>query len=311
MTTAPMPLEVEFIPALSRRRALSRVFQAVGLAACLVMISVLVVLIGTVMIEGWRFVSARFLSAFPSMLEPEQSGVKHALVGSIYLVVTTVVIAVPFGVGAAVYLNEYAPDTRLNRLIQLNIANLAGVPSVVYGLLGLAVFVRAMTLGRSILAAGLTMALLVLPVIITTTREALQAVPDSIRQAAYGLGATRWQTIRAHVLPAAIPGILTGVILSVSRTIGEAAPLVVVGAVASMASTPGGLAEGTWWQRTVAAWTDHFSVLPIQIYQWSKQPEPIFRHLAAAAILVLLCGLLALNSVAVGIRFWQQRRKTW
>lgn len=313
MRTVSMPIGVhaEFVPALSRRRVISRCFQGLGLIACLVMVSALTVLIWTVIAEGWRFVTLRFMTSFPSTLDPESSGVKHALVGSLYVVVTTAVIAVPIGVGAAIYLNEYATDSRLNRLIQLNIANLAGVPSVVYGLLGLAVFVRFLTLGRSVLAAGLTMALLVLPVIITTTRESLQAVPDSIRQAAYGLGATRWQTVRAHVLPAALPGIMTGIILSVSRTIGEAAPLVVVGAVAYATSTPGSAVEGGWWQQLSGALGDKFSALPIQIFQWSKQPEPVFRHLAAAAILILLAGLLALNSLAVGIRFWYQRRKTW
>jgi phosphate transport system permease protein len=205
---------------------------------------------------------------------------------------------VPVGIAAAIYLEEYAPDNRLTRFIHLNIANLAGVPSVVYGLLGLTVFVRWCAFGRSVLAGAAALALLVLPVVIIASREALLAVPKSIREAAYAVGATRWQTIRHHVLPAALPGILTGVILALSRAIGEAAPLIVVGAVAYIRAVPHGP-------------LDPFSALPIKIFNWSELAAPEFVRLAGAAILVLLALLLSMNAVAVGIRAWQQRREPW
>jgi phosphate transport system permease protein len=202
------------------------------------------------------------------------------------------------GVAAAIYLEEYAPDNRFTRLIQVNIANLAGVPSIVYGILGLAVFVRWLRFDRSVLAGALTLSLLIMPVIIIASREALLAVPQSIRHAAYALGATRWQTIRSHVLPAALPGIMTGVILAVSRAVGEAAPLLMIGALTYVAFVP----EGP---------LDAFTALPIQIYDWCDRPQPEFHHLAAAGIIVLLGILLPMNAVAVALRAWHQRRRAW
>jgi phosphate transport system permease protein len=202
------------------------------------------------------------------------------------------------GVAAAVYLEEYAPNNRLTRFIHINISNLAGVPSIVYGLLGLAVFVRTLGLGRSVISGALTLTLLVLPVIIIASREALRAVPQSFRHAAYAVGATRWQTIRAHVLPAAVPGITTGVILALSRAIGEAAPLIFLGAQVYITFVPRGL-------------RDEFAVLPIQIYTWTDQPQAEFHHLAAAGIIVLLGTLIPMNALAIGVRAWHQRRKAW
>jgi phosphate transport system permease protein len=233
----------------------------------------------------------------------ERAGVRTALLGSLAMILITILVAFPTGVGAAIYLEEYAdPRLRINRLIQINIDNLAGVPSIVYGILGLAIFVRALQPftsgaifgsasdnGRTILAAALTMALLILPVIIINAQEAIRAVPSSLRQAAYGLGATRWQTIWHHVLPYALPGIMTGTILAVSRAIGETAPLIVVGAATFITQDPTGPFS-------------RFTALPIQIYNWTTRPQPEFRNIAAAAILVLLLTLLTMNAAAIFLR---------
>ena len=235
--------------------------------------------------------------------QPELAGVRTALLGSLYLILITILAAFPVGVGAAIYLEEYADQrSRINRLIQTNIENLAGVPSIVYGMLGLAIFVRALepitsgnlfgaagANGRTILSAGLTMALLVLPILIINAQEAIRAVPKSLRDASYGLGATQWQTIWNHVLPSALPGILTGTILSVSRAIGETAPLIVVGASTLITKDPTGAFS-------------NFTALPIQIYNWTTRPQEAFRHIAAAAILVLLVTLITLNAFAIFLR---------
>lgn len=234
---------------------------------------------------------------------PEQSGVRTAILGSLAIILITILVAFPIGVGAAIYLEEYASrKSWLNRVIQTNIDNLAGVPSIVYGILGLALFVRGLEPltsgaifgveggnGRTILSAGLTMALLVLPILIINAQEAIRAVPNSLRQASYGLGATRWQTIWSHVLPNALPGILTGTILAISRAIGETAPLIVVGASTYITNDPTGPFSS-------------FTALPIQIYNWTTRPQPAFQHIAAAAILVLLILLLSLNTVAIFLR---------
>lgn len=239
--------------------------------------------------KSW--ISASFLSSTMSTV-PALAGVRTALLGSLYMIVLTMLIAVPIGVGAAIYLEEYASDSRLNRLIQTNINNLAGVPSIIYGMLGLAIFVRSLdriTNGRTILSAALTMALLILPLLIIASQEAIRSVPRSLRLASFGLGATKWQTIWHHVLPSAFPGILTGVILSISRAIGETAPLIVVGASTYIVTDPNGPFS-------------NFTTLPIQIYNWTQQPQPQFNDIAAAAIVVLLVLLLTLNSIAIFLR---------
>ena len=241
----------------------------------------------------------------PQSSKPLEAGVRTALLGSIWTILVTILVAFPIGVGAALYLEEYARDTGFNRLIQTNINNLAGVPSIIYGMLGLAIFVRTLapitsgavfnanvsdaSNGRTLLSAGLTLALLVLPLIIINTQEAVKAVPDSLRQASYALGATQWQTIWHHVLKNAIPGILTGTILAISRAIGETAPLVVVGAATYITFDPNNVFS-------------KFTTLPIQIYQWSSRPQAEFQNIAGAAILVLLILLLSLNSFAILMR---------
>jgi phosphate transport system permease protein len=254
-----------------------------------------------------RFVSWLTLDTVtrPQSSEAVTAGVRTAILGSLWTILITILVAFPLGVGAAVYLEEYAADNRLSRLIRTNINNLAGVPSIVYGILGLAIFVRAMAAltsgalfglvdpttanGRTILSAGLTLALLVLPIIIINAQEAIRAVPQSLRKASYGLGATRWQTVWSHVLPNALPGILTGTILAVSRAIGETAPLVVVGASTAISFDP-------------SSPFSKFTTLPIQIYQWTARPQAEWRHLAAAAIVILLALLLSLNASAILLR---------
>ena len=287
-----------FVPRIEGRRRKGRLFAiACGLLS-LIGLAVLGILIVRVLWEGATWVTRAFLTSFPSVLAPETAGIKSALWGSIWLIAITVLSSVPMGVAAAVYLEEYAPHNRLTRFIHLNINNLAGVPSIVYGILGLTVFVRWCRFDRSVLAGALTLSLLVLPVIIIASREALIAVPQSIRLAAYALGATKWQTARSHVLPAALPGIMTGIILAVSRASGEAAPLIRIGALTYVAFVPQGP-------------LDAFTALPIQIYAWSDQPQPEFHHLAAAGIIVLLGILFPMNAVAIGVRAWHQRKKAW
>ncbi len=247
----------------------------------------------------------------PQSSEAVTAGVRTAILGSLWTIAITILVAFPLGVGAAIYLEEYASDSWLNRLIQTNINNLAGVPSIIYGILGLAIFVRAMAAltsgaifgladpttanGRTILSAGLTMALLVLPIIIINAQEAIRAVPQSLRKASYGLGATKWQTVWSHVLPNGLPGILTGTILAVSRAIGETAPLVVVGASTAISFDP-------------SSPFSKFTALPIQIYQWTARPQAEWRHLAAAAIVILLALLLSLNASAIVLRNRFNRR---
>lgn len=239
-------------------------------------------------------VAKKFLTSFPSRYYTK-AGVYAALVGSLWLLLFTALIAVPVGIAAAVYLEEYAKKNRFSRMIEVNISNLAGVPSIVYGILGLAIFVRGIGLGRTVLAGSATMSLLIMPVIIIATREAIKAVPGSIRWGAYALGATRWQVVRHHILPIAMPGILTGIILAMSRAIGETAPMIMIGALSFVAFLP-------------KSPMDDFTVLPIQIYNWASMPSAEFQELAALGILVLLIVLLVMNSAAVFIRQKLQRR---
>jgi phosphate transport system permease protein len=248
----------------------------------------LAVLLVDVVADGLGRLDGAFLSSFASRF-PERAGVRAALAGSIWLLVLTAVFSFPVSVAAAVYLEEYAAKGWLTRAIQTNIANLAGVPSIVYGILGLALFVRTLGFGRSILSGALTLSLLVMPVIIMASQEAIRAVPSTIREAAFGLGATRWQVVSHQVLPMAFPGILTGTILALSRAIGETAPLILVGAVGFVAFTPQSV-------------MDQFTVLPLQIYSWISRPQDEFRELAAAGIIVLLLLLLTMNAAAIILR---------
>jgi phosphate transport system permease protein len=288
-SAAPVVRELGVDSARDRRRRRSGVvFWALCLAATMVGVVALLVLLTDVLMDGLGVLRPEFFTSYASRF-PERAGIKAPLFGTFWILGLTALIAFPVSVGAAIYLEEYAPKNLLTRIIQLNIANLAGVPSIVYGILGLAVFVRWMGLERSVISGALTLSILILPVIILASQEAIRAVPDSIRQAAYGLGATRWQVTRMQVLPMAMPGILTGTILALSRAVGETAPLIMIGALTFIAFTPEGL-------------MDQFTVLPIQIYNWVSRPQDEFRQIAAAAIIVLLALLLTMNAAAIILR---------
>ena len=273
-----------------------RLLQSMGILMLLLALLALAALLFDVFRDGWPRLSWAFVRGFPSRIAGN-AGIWHALVGTIYVITLTAVITVPVGIGAAIYLEEYSRGGRLSRLIEINISNLAGVPSIIYGLLGLGLFVRWMSLGPSVLAGAMTLSLLVLPVVILSTREALRAVPKSLREGSYALGATQWQTILHQVLPSAVPGILTGLILALSRAIGETAPLITLGALTYVAFTP----ETIW---------SPFTVLPIQIFNWVSRPQAAFGQNAAAGIVVLLLLLLTMNAVAIVVRDRFQRNRT-
>jgi len=279
------------------RRRTGRIAGAIFLGSTLIGVLLLAVLLLRVSQDGLPWLDWQFLTTFPSRFA-EKAGIKSALWGSLWVISFTAVIAMPVGIGAAIYLEEFAKKGRFATLIDINIANLAGVPSIVYGLLGLALFVRGLRLDRSVLSGALTLSLLILPIIVIASREALRAVPQSVRQAALALGATKWQAVRSHVLPSAIPGIATGVILALSRAIGETAPLIMIGALTYVAFTP----EGP---------LDAFTTMPIQIFNWASRPQEEFHELAAAGIIVLLCLLLTMNAVAVAIRHYFDSRHRW
>jgi phosphate transport system permease protein len=288
VTTAVNPAPAAAASGTAVRRWLDVAFQALALLVLLVALGALAALLVDVWRDGAGRLSWQFLTSFPSR-RAGNAGIYAALVGSLYVIAVTAALALPVGVAAAVYLEEYGGRSRAARFIELNIANLASVPSIIYGLLGLGLFVRAMGMGRSVLAGAATLALLVLPVVILSTREALRTVPMSIREGSYALGATKWQTIWHQVLPMATPGILTGLILSLSRAIGETAPLITIGALTYIPFAPDGL------------WSP-FTVLPIQIFNWVSRPQAEFKLVAAAAIIVLLVLLLTMNAVAILLR---------
>jgi phosphate transport system permease protein len=275
------------------RNLKERAFVALLLLAVLIGVASLVTLLIDVFRVGVPRLSVDFLTSLPSRFA-ERAGARPALFGTLWVISVCTLFSVPVGMGAAIYLEEFARRGRLATLVEVNIANLASVPSIIYGLLGLAVFVRFFAMGRSVLAGGLTLGLLVLPVIVLSGREALRAVPSSIRDGALALGATKWQTVSRQVLPAALPGFLTGIILSLSRAIGETAPLITMGALTYVTFVPNSL-------------FDRFTVLPIQIFNWTSRPQSAFAETAAAGIVVLLVVLLAMNAVAILIRNKYQR----
>ena len=278
----------EFNRNMARRKLKGHIFYALCLSAVFIGLGMLGALLYDIISDGIQRVNWSFITSFPSR-KPEQAGIQAALLGSIYVVALAGVLAFTFGVGAAIYLEEYAARNWFAKVIQVNIANLAGVPSIVYGILGLEIFVRYLALGKSVLAGGLTLALLVLPIVIIAAEEAIRAVPPSIREGGYALGATRWQAIWNLVLPQAFPGILTGIILAVSRAIGETAPLIVMGALTFVPFAPDGPLS-------------RFTVLPIQIFNWVSRPQEGFHEAAAAGIIVLLALLLSMNALAVLLR---------
>lgn len=283
-------------PQVKARKTRGQIAAQVFFLATSFAVVALSVLLLSILNDGLKGIDWEFITSKASR-RAERAGLLTALYGTLWIMALTAVMAIPIGVGAAIYLEEYAPHSWWTRMLQTNIANLAGVPSVVYGLLGLGIFANTLGLGRTIITGALTMSLLVLPIIIIAAQEAIRAVPLSLREASFALGATRWQTARSHILPVAMPGILTGTILALSRAIGETAPLLVAGASLYLTFNPSGVES-------------KYTVLPIQIYNWTSDSQQEFKDLAAAGIVVLLIVLLAMNAFAIYLRqrFSQQTR---
>lgn len=279
---------------ITKNRLKDDAFKLWGIACTFVGLLFLAIFLASILGSGLQRIDWAFITDLPSRF-PEQGGIYTALIGSLWVLVLTSFIALPLGIGAAIYLEEYAKKGRLSNILDINISNLAGVPSIIYGLLGLEIFVRVMEMGASVLAASYTLAMLILPIIIVSTREALKAVPNAIRDASYALGASKWQTVQYQLLPASFGGILTGVILALSRVVGETAPLIVVGALTYMPFAP-------------RSPMDEFTVLPIQIFHWITRPQEGFKENAAAAIILLLLITFVMNGVAVYFRNkWQKK----
>lgn len=286
--------ETSVMQQMNKRLFRNKLWKSLFLFAVALALAALVILLYRIITQGVDYLTWDFLTNFASRF-PEQAGIKAALIGSLWLMLVVAPVSMTLGIGTAIYLEEYAKKNKLNDFIRMNISNLAGVPSIVFGLLGLTIFVRMLDLGKSVLAAGLTMSLLILPVIIVAAQEAIRAVPKEQREASYGMGATKWQTIVRVVLPAAIPGILTGSILALSRAIGETAPLVVIGIPVILQFLPDGLLSS-------------FTVLPMQIFDWAKRPQEEFLFVASAGIIVLMVVLIIMNSIAIFIRNKFQKR---
>lgn len=272
-------------------------FRIVGILGTLVGLVLLGIFIGDIVVKGITRIDWDFLTSLPSR-KPERAGIYTAMMGTVWVLLLTALISFPIGIGAGIYLEEYSKKGRLANILDINITNLAGVPSIIYGLLGLEIFARVLRLGSSVLAGSMTLALLVLPIIIVATRESIKAVPQSIRDASFALGASKWQTIYNQVLPSSMGGILTGVILALSRAVGEAAPLIVVGALAYVPFAP-------------QSPMDEFSVLPIQIFNWISRPQHGFLINAAAAIIILLIITFAMNGMAIYLRNKWQKKIQW
>jgi phosphate transport system permease protein len=279
-------------PAKVARR--NRLFSILLLLSTVAAVVVLLALLADLLFDGTPMLSLGFLTSYPSRI-PSRAGIRAAILGTMWLTILTAAMTIPIGIGAAIYLEEFARDNRFMRAVETNIANLAGVPSIIYGLLGLGVFVRGLAMGTVLMAGALTISLLVLPIVIIASREALRAVPAGIREGAFALGATRWEVVRGQVLPAAIPGMMTGTILALSRAIGETAPLITLGAFTYLAFDPTPFSE--------------FTAMPIQILNWIVRPQADFARLAAAASIVLIVMLLSMNAVAVFVR--NRARREW
>lgn len=277
-----------------KNKLIDKSFKIWAFSATLLGLVLLAIFIGNIVVDGIGRINWDFLTSLPSR-KPEKAGIYTAMIGSVWILGLTALIAFPLGVASAIYLEEYGEKTRFNEILEINIANLAGVPSIIYGLLGLEIFVRVFGLGQSVLAGSMTLSLLILPIIIVATREAIKAIPSSIKEASFALGATKWQTVWNQVLPSSFGGILTGVILALSRAVGEAAPLIVVGALAYVPFTP-------------SSPMDEFTVLPIQIFNWVSRPQHGFTLNASAAIIVLLLITFLMNGIAVYFRHrWQKK----
>lgn len=295
---------------IERNRRQDRVFFVLGLLCTTLAIATLAFMVGDLAVRGASRIDWQFLSSFPSRMAAK-AGLLSALVGSLLVLLVTAVTAVPIGIGAAVYLEEYARKNWLTEFLEINIANLAGVPSIVYGLMALGLFVYSFSLGQSILTAGLTLGCLVLPIIIVTTREALRTIPLAIREAAFSMGATRWQVVKHHLIPYSMSGIITGVIIALSRALGETAPLVTIGALTFIAFLPSAPIQVTSPYVSFEWLHSPFTVLPIQMFNWVSRPSSDFHVNAAAAGLVLLCLTLLLNGLAMIIRYHSRKKISW
>ena len=287
-----------------------RSFYIIGLIATLIGLAVLLALVLDILADGLGRLGWQFLTSYPSR-RPEEAGILSAWVGTLWIMVLTGLFTIPLGIMAAIYLEEYSRKNWLTNLIEINIANLAGVPSIIYGLLGLGLFVRAMGLDRSVISGAATLAILVMPIVIMSTREALRAIPSSMREASYALGATKWQTISSQVLPAAIPGIMTGIILAMSRAVGETAPLITIGALTYVAFLPTSPVLSEFPFISIQGLFDPFTVLPIQIFNWVSRPQKGFFEDAAGGIIVLLIITFTMNALAIWIRHRYQKRIRW
>ena len=294
---ANAPLAPAFDPALARRKLTGTIFYGACLAAIGILLLALLILLADILIRGLPWLNVDFLTGVPSR-RPGNAGILPALVGSLEISLIVGLLTFPIGVAAAIYFTEYARDTRTNRLLQTNISNLAGVPSIIYGILGLALFVQFLQLGRTVIAAALTLTLLILPIVIIASIEAIRAVPNAQREGAYALGATRWQMVRRSVLPAAAPSIMTGIILAMARAIGEAAPLLMIGGVGFVTFLPNPVSGA-------------YTVLPLQIFDWAKRPQDDFASISAAAIIVILALMLVLNALALVVRARLSRHIQW
>ena len=295
---------------ISRHKRRDALFGILGLFALLVGIGTLLALIGDLAIDGLARLKPHFFTSFPSRF-PDEAGILSAWVGTILVMLVTAATAIPLGVASGIYLEEYAPKNKLTELIEINITNLAGVPSIVYGLMALGLFVYKFNLGQSVLTAGLTLALLALPVVISATREAIRAIPQNIREAAYALGATQWEVIWHHVLPYSLGGILTGIILALSRAIGESAPMLTIGALTFIAFLPDAPVQARFPFVSFEWLRSPFTVLPIQMFNWVSRPQAAFHLNAAAAGLVLLVMTLGMNGAAIYIRHRFRKRIKW
>jgi phosphate transport system permease protein len=293
-----------------RHKRWDYIFAVVGLVSLLAGILTLLALFLELLLNGLPRLTPDFFISYPSR-HPGQAGILSAWVGTLLIMIVTALAAVPLGVGSALYLEEYAPKNWLTALIEINVTNLAGVPSIVYGLLALGLFVYQFRLGQSILAAGLTLALLILPIVIVATREALRAVPNSIREAAYSLGATKWQVLSDHVLPYSQGGILTGIIIGMSRAIGETAPIITIGALTFIAFLPTSPLSGAFPYLNFKWLLDPFTVMPIQMFNWTSRPEEAFQVSAAAAGVILLAMTLLMNALAIALRYKIRKKIKW
>ena len=293
-----------------RRKLVDRLFAALGIICILIGVVTLVVLLGDLVRQGYPRLTTHFMTSFPSRIA-SRAGILSAWVGSLMVMLVTITTAVPLGIAAGVYLEEYAPKNRLTTFIEINISNLAGVPSIVYGLMALGLFIYQLGMNRSVLAGGLTLACLILPIVIVATRESLRTIPLNIREAAFAMGASKWQVVSHHLLPYSAGGIATGVIIATSRALGETAPLITIGALTFIAFLPPLPVQSEFPFVSFQWLHDEFTVLPIQMFNWVSRPQEEFQANAAAAGLVLVLMTLSLNAVAIWIRYRMRRRIKW